>query len=463
MFFGFNVYSGLLLPFFVQGTVVSAVLWARRRRDDAAADGWLALLLLLFVVRLAQWMLGFAGWYDSHDARSTFMFYWPFSNWLAVGPVLYFYFRSLTNQEFRLERRHWWHIAPVLACAAWRVLVLAYDLGWWHLLQGQPLPAHFGTKGPLAAWADEQPLYFVLDALGYLSVLAYAVYTLRAYRVYARYLNDNFSDTEQIRFRWLRNVLVGVVVGTGVTLAFGLVSVFRPLSYYQAWYDYLFTGVLIYYLSISGLLTGHRLAALRFQPAEAQLLELDAAPASYTFPQDVANPSAAAESGAGDFAYDTPAVVPAAAGLQVAQGFVSSETVGAGFAEETVAPAVPLVPVEADGELARWASRLQRHMETARPYLQPELTLGELATQMRTNTSGLSRVINSGFGQNFNDYINEYRVREAERKLRDPQFRHYTLLAVALESGFNSKSTFNRVFKKLRGTTPREAATGLNS
>ena len=74
----------------------------------------------------------------------------------------------------------------------------------------------------------------------------------------------------------------------------------------------------------------------------------------------------------------------------------------------------------------------------------------------------LSRVINSGFGQNFNDYVNEYRVREAERRLRDPRFRHYTLLAVALESGFNSKSTFNRVFKKLRGATPSEVAAGLN-
>ncbi len=190
MFFGFNIYSGLLLPFFLQGIIVAAVLWARRRREDAAADGWLALLLLLFAVRLAQWMLGFAGWYDSHDARSTFMFYWPFSNWLAVGPALYFYFRSLTNQEFRLERQHWFYFAPALAWLAGRLLIFSYDIGWWHGMRGQPLPEHFGTKGPLAAWVDWQPIGMVVGVLGYLSV-AYAVYTLRAYRVYARYLNDN--------------------------------------------------------------------------------------------------------------------------------------------------------------------------------------------------------------------------------------------------------------------------------
>jgi hypothetical protein len=177
MFFGFNIYSGLLLPFFLQGVIVAAVLWARRRREDTAADGWLALLLLLFAVRLAQWMLGFAGWYDSHDARTTFMFYWPFSNWLAVGPALYFYFRSLTNQEFWLERRHWWHFAPALALGAWLLVVFSYDIGWWHGLQGQPLPAHFGTKGPLASWADYQPIGLLADTLGYLSVLAYAVHS----------------------------------------------------------------------------------------------------------------------------------------------------------------------------------------------------------------------------------------------------------------------------------------------
>ncbi|UOQ70302.1 helix-turn-helix domain-containing protein [Hymenobacter cellulosilyticus] len=118
--------------------------------------------------------------------------------------------------------------------------------------------------------------------------------------------------------------------------------------------------------------------------------------------------------------------------------------------------AEPLPAPAIDAELSRWTIRLLSHMQIAQPYLAPELTLGELAAQLRTNTSWLSRVINAGCGKNFNDFINEYRVQEAEARLRDPQFRHYTLLAVALEAGFNSKSTFNRVFKKLRGITPGE-------
>ncbi|WP_139923068.1 AraC family transcriptional regulator [Hymenobacter sp. DG01] len=418
MAFTFNLYSSLLLPFFLQGIVVGTVMLVRRHREEAAADGWLALLLLLQAVRLAQWMLGFAGWYDAHDATTTFMFYFPFSNWLMVGPAFYFYFRSLTNQGFRFSRQVAWHFVPGGVYLGWKLLVFGVDVGWLHGVRGQPLPCHFNTKGALACQAADVDAWVAL--LGYLSVAAYAWLTLREYRAYSLYLNNNFSDTEQIRFRWLRNVLVAVLVGTAVALGFHFVDVVvTPLSYYQAWYDYLFTGLLIYYLSIAGLLTNHRLRALEFQPAPPAIFPV------------------------------APVQLPAAPDA----GPTSSSAANAALPTETEQPSQ-----EPEPELLRWTERLHQHMEASRPYLAPELTLGELAAQLHTNPSWLSRVINTGCGQNFNDYINEYRVREAERRLRDPQFRHYTLLAIALESGFNSKSTFNRVFRKLRGATPSEVA-----
>ncbi|RZK44358.1 MAG: AraC family transcriptional regulator, partial [Hymenobacter sp.] len=97
-------------------------------------------------------------------------------------------------------------------------------------------------------------------------------------------------------------------------------------------------------------------------------------------------------------------------------------------------------------------------MADERPWLEPELTLAELAQRLRTHPAQLSRIINLGCGQNFNDFVNTYRVAEARRKLADARFAHYSLVGVALESGFNSKSTFNRVFKKLTGQAPSEVA-----
>jgi AraC-like DNA-binding protein len=297
-------------------------------------------------------------------------------------------------------------------------------VGWQHLALGRPLPGHFGTKGQLATALETSVLEDVPLYLGYLSAAAYAFVTLRHYRAYRRYLNDNFSDTEQLRFAWLRPVLLAIPLGLGVAVLFELTNdTVRPLSYYQAWYDYFFTGLLIYYLSIAGLLAGQRLpAALHFQPEPAE-----------------AEPEAAA-----------PSATAASAAAPSAAEPVAPEPVAA--------PAPPAEAAAADPELQRWTGKLRAHMAAARPYLAPELTLGELAAQLHTNTSLLSRVINTGCGQNFNDFVNEYRVQAAEQQLRDPKFRHYTLLAVALESGFNSKSTFNRVFRKLRGQTPSEAA-----
>ncbi|MCC3153500.1 AraC family transcriptional regulator [Hymenobacter sp. BT770] len=114
--------------------------------------------------------------------------------------------------------------------------------------------------------------------------------------------------------------------------------------------------------------------------------------------------------------------------------------------------------VELAPELQPWREKLLRLMAEEQPWLEPELTLAELAHRLRTNTSLLSHVINTGCGQNFNDFVNRYRVAEAERKLQDPRLVHYSLVGIALECGFNSKSTFNRVFKKLTGRTPGEVS-----
>jgi AraC-like DNA-binding protein len=430
MTFTFSAYSSLLLPFFLQGIVVSIVLLTRGRRHGSTADGWLALLLLLHTVRLAQWMLGFAGWYDAHNALSTFMFYFPFSNWLALGPALYFYFRSLTNQEFQFGHHHLWHFVPALLYLGWRLVAVGVDVGWMHGVRGLPYPYHFGTKGQLAVVQDG--VSFWVEAVGYVSVAWYAWLTLREYRQYRCYINNYFSDTEQIRFVWLRNLLVAMLLGVGITFLFAVVNVsVLQLSYYQAWYEFLATGILIYFLGIAGLLTNDRLAVpLQFLPAPAatELLAVDT--------------------------IQVPAPPERSAGPVAAEATGCAHTL-------TLTPELITATDAADQELARWLARLTKFMDTDRPYLVPELTLPQLAAQVGTNTSVLSRVINTGFGQNFNHYVNEYRVREAERLLRDPRYQQYTLLAVALESGFSSKSTFNRVFKKLRGATPSEIAAGL--
>jgi AraC-like DNA-binding protein len=100
--------------------------------------------------------------------------------------------------------------------------------------------------------------------------------------------------------------------------------------------------------------------------------------------------------------------------------------------------------------------RLLGVMETEKPYTDGGLTLPGLAARLSVSTHHLSQVINERLGQSFNDFVNSYRVEEAKRRMADPAAGHYSLLAIAEEVGFNSKSSFNTAFKKQTGMTPSE-------
>lgn len=105
--------------------------------------------------------------------------------------------------------------------------------------------------------------------------------------------------------------------------------------------------------------------------------------------------------------------------------------------------------------------KLLEYLTIHKPYLNPELTLQELAENIDIHPNVLSYVINATLGKNFYDFINEYRIEEFI-DLYQNTYDKYTILALALDSGFNSKSAFNRNFKKIKGITPSEFISKAN-
>ncbi|MGI9541672.1 MAG: helix-turn-helix domain-containing protein, partial [Cyclobacteriaceae bacterium] len=95
-------------------------------------------------------------------------------------------------------------------------------------------------------------------------------------------------------------------------------------------------------------------------------------------------------------------------------------------------------------------------MDKDQLFLKPELTRLALAQHLKITPNTLSHILNKHLGKSFHDFINEYRVNEVKAKIRDAKYLHYTLEGIAYECGFNSKSTFNAIFKKMAGKTPRE-------
>lgn len=107
-------------------------------------------------------------------------------------------------------------------------------------------------------------------------------------------------------------------------------------------------------------------------------------------------------------------------------------------------------------ESKQYLARLQLHMKKQKPYLSSQLSLEMLAGQLGMTKHDLSQLINEQLEVNFFTFINQYRVDEFKERLKDPAFENFTLLGIAIETGFNSKSSFNQIFKNLEGLTPSQ-------
>jgi AraC-like DNA-binding protein len=100
--------------------------------------------------------------------------------------------------------------------------------------------------------------------------------------------------------------------------------------------------------------------------------------------------------------------------------------------------------------------RLLEFMRVEKPYLNPDINLALLSRKLQVSPEYLSGIINGRLNKNFFDFINHYRVEEFKLICKDPENKKLTLISLAYDSGFNSKATFNRVFKREMNCTPSE-------
>lgn len=105
---------------------------------------------------------------------------------------------------------------------------------------------------------------------------------------------------------------------------------------------------------------------------------------------------------------------------------------------------------------------LQAYMHTAKPFLNSDLQLYDLASALEMSSRKLSLIISTHTETNFRGFVNKYRVYEAQRLLREGSAKQFTMLGIAHESGFNSKATFYAVFKELSGCSPGDYKSALS-
>jgi AraC-like DNA-binding protein len=121
--------------------------------------------------------------------------------------------------------------------------------------------------------------------------------------------------------------------------------------------------------------------------------------------------------------------------------------------EEPIKPKTTLLDADTTAE---YTGRLLTHISEDKPYLNPDLSLRELAKQIDIHPNHLSWILNNSIGKNFNEFINQHRIEAFKSNAKARENQNMTIEGLAYESGFNSKTVFNTYFKRETGLTPRQ-------
>ena len=395
MLFQFGLQSSLLLIFFFHILVYAFLCFKRSFSQDNYADKLLGWFLLIAALLIVPFMVGFAGWYDNQPYRDI-LFFIPFVHSLFIGPLLYFYTRSIFNYSFRIKGANWLHFLPGFLYLFISVATSLADLIFY---KGY----HFTNEYEDADFAEWYTM------LSMVSVLIYLFLAIRYYNQYKRYTAIATSFADQASLKWLRNFLYAFALLSVLPIIRTILSnfeFFERMRYFGPWYYYLGFALVVYYIAINAFHAVHLpLHKLQFYPA---LLS----------------------------GFDEPKILSPAETIE--------ENSNSGM------------PVKSDEKMITLGKELLELMEKEFLFERADLTLSEVAKKLGTNQVLLSRVVNQQFELNFNDYINQYRVNAVINRLAMPAFKNQTLLAIAFDAGFNSKATFNRSFKKFTGKTPKD-------
>jgi AraC-like DNA-binding protein len=321
------------------------------------------------------------------------LWFFPYSTGLVIGPIIYYYLKTQINTDFQFSKADYRHFMPYFIYFVYHLTVF---------FMGKNIENWWTEKVHNRLYLND-----ITNILEIVSLCFYMILAVRLYRKYLSWLPKERSDTEGVRFDWYKHFLWAVVVGVVTALLFFTVGFWVELSYWDDWIQRAIVAVIIYYISFAGYVQAQP-RHLVFNETKVKNEEIEETLLATM-------------------------ISPTKNGLA-----------------EAVKPENKLDIVE----LEKWQLKIEKVMVNEKLYLNPELTLSELSEKLETHNSMISNVINTQFQKNFNDFVNEFRVNFFKEKIKDPKLQHLTLLAIAFDCGFNSKSTFNRAVKKVTGEMP---------
>jgi len=358
------ILTTIIFIFAAQAIILGILLLAKRPRSQSQ----IFLSLLIFFFALMALNIALVNVLSSYNMMDTFR-YVQLELLYGIGPALYFYTKSITDNDFKFSKKDLIHFVPLLLEFIFYRTAF-YRLGADGLYQTQPHPY---TK-----------FYLAEQWLGILSITIYSIISLLVLFRYQIWLKQRFSNLENKSLHWLK----------------------APIIIYSVFW----IGWMV-------------------------LTEID----RFVFDRDLRD------------AYFLPTFV----GLAIVtywigfKGYLKARTETSGYSSKKNIS-------EDNIHNPAWAEKITEVMESQKPYLDSELDLTKLSELVNLNPKQVSHTINRSFSKNFYEYVNSYRVEAFKQLAAKPENKKLTLLGLAFDCGFKSKSTFNDVFKKTTGTTPSE-------
>jgi AraC-like DNA-binding protein len=402
---------GISIAFFL-----SVLLLTKKGKTqaDKMLTGW----LLLMGVHLLLFYLSFSGVSYQYPFLLGLIIPLP----LLQGPFLFLYTASLTNQLTAGKKRWLLHFIPAVAC-------------WLYLIRFYILPADqkvyiFQNHGK-----GFEGFVFVNLVAIILSGFSYVIWSLILLGRHRKAILEQFSYTEKINLRWLQFLIYGI--------GFIWILVFTTD-------EVLFAGAVLFVFLIGyfgikqpGIFTTQRLNGPLPESSGPENAMPGKAPTdSIHHPMEVSS-----------IREEPDPVSPDSSGIEKPERspLPDERTEKRKYSKSGLT-------VEMAEQLH---SRLKKLMESEKLYTESELSLSELANRLNTLPNYLSQVINDQEGKTFYDYINMLRIEEFKRLISLPESKKYTLLSLSFDCGFNSKSSFNKNFKKVTGQSPSEYLNNL--
>jgi len=376
------------------GVVFIALISLSKKGNTPLGYRFLSFLFLSLAFVFAEELVEGYGLYNRYPALA--ILFQPVI--YVFAPLIYLSVYYLTTIDKKLTIRVILHFIPYLLVLGLYVIVYLSKSPGQSMLSGET--------------EEDKQAELLLLSLFFIQLLVYLVLSVRKLRQHRLTLPLFVSNLSANDYHWLFKTIIGL----GLLSLLSLMEVVVEQMNQPFYFSFIYLAG-FYYIGVQ---IANQKDVFAFSPQERNSVT-DLIHAQQHLPEKVI-------------------------GIQEATGESSDR-------EEGSVESRKVIP---EHQLGMYKEKLLLLMQQEKPYLDSELTLPKLAAWLSMNTYQASYLINTCFAENFYSYINRYRLEECKRMLSGKEYDHLSILGIAFECGFNSKTTFNTAFKKYTSLSPKE-------